>query len=74
MKGKRKKSITTVFDFAEEEELSIEGMLLNVVPFVHLPADESFCYLGMRASVLARNATQPRTTRRRCSGWRPLVT
>ena len=66
MRVKLQKSIASAFDFAKKEELPTGGILYNGVPLAHLPADASFCYLGVRASILARTAGGRRPPR-----WRP---
>ena len=60
MQVKLEKSVATAFDFVNKQELSTEGILYNGVPFVHLAADESFPYLGVRASILARTPRRRR--------------
>ena len=66
MRIKLQKSVASAFDFARKEELPTGGILYKGVPLVHLPADASFCYLGVRASILARTAGG-----RRPPQWRP---
>ncbi len=56
MRIKLQKSVASVFDFARKEELPTGGIIYKGAPLVHLPADASFCYLGVRASILARTA------------------
>ena len=56
MRIKLQKSVASAFDFARKVELPTGGILYKGVPLVHLPADASFCYLGVRASILARTA------------------
>jgi ribonuclease HI len=65
MRVKLAKSVASAFDFAQKEELATGEILFEGAPFRHLPADEQFCYLGVRASILARTAGRRR--------WRPTV-
>ena len=65
MRVKLEKTVATAFDFRRRQELSTEGVLYQGTPLVHLPAGESFPYLGVRASILGR--TSPRSRGRR---WR----
>ncbi len=59
------KSVASAFDFAQKQELSTGEILFEGAPFRHLLADEQFCYLGVRASILASTAGRRR--------WRPMV-
>jgi hypothetical protein len=56
MQNKLQKSVASAFDFARKEELPTGGILYKGGPLVHLPANASFCYLGVHASILARTA------------------
>ncbi len=47
------KSVASAFDFAQKEELSTGEILFEGAPLLHFPSDEHFCYLGVRASILA---------------------
>ena len=65
MKVKLEKTVASAFDFAQKQELSTGEILYQGAPLVHLPAAENFCYLGVRASILART--------KRAGKWRPAV-
>ncbi len=65
MRVKLEKSVATAFDFLQKQELFTVGILYQGVPLVHLPASESFSYLGVRASILARISR-----RDQCRKWR----
>ena len=65
MRVKLEKSVATAFDFLLKQELSTDGILYQGVPLVHLPASESFPYLGVRASILAHTSR-----RNQCRTWR----
>ena len=54
MRIKREKSVITAFDFRTKRELATDGILYEGHPLVWLPADESFPYLGVRASLIER--------------------
>ncbi len=54
MRVKLEKTVATAFDIRRRQELSTEGVLYQGTPLVHLPAGESFPYLGLRASILGR--------------------
>jgi hypothetical protein len=56
MRIKLQKSVASAFDFAGKEELPTGGILCKGVSLVHLPMDASFCYLGVRVSILACTA------------------
>ena len=60
MRVKLEKSVATAFDFKQQQELSTAGILFQGTPLVHLPAGESFTYLGVRASILARTSRRAR--------------
>ena len=57
MRVKLEKSVATAFDFLLRQELSTAGILYRGTPLVHLSASESFPYLGVRASILARTSS-----------------
>jgi hypothetical protein len=46
MRVKLEKTVATAFDFLRRQDLSTEGVLYQGAPLVHLPAGESFPYLG----------------------------
>ena len=56
MRVKLAKSVASALDFAQKEELSTGEILFEGVPFLHLPADEQFCYLGVHSSIFASTA------------------
>ncbi len=60
MRVKLEKSVATAFDFLRKQELSTAGILFQGTPLVHLSAGESFSYLGVRASILARTSLRAR--------------
>ena len=62
MRVKLPKSFITAFDFRAKKELLTQEILYNGATLVHLPADESFPYLGVRASLIPKrkNGTRPR--------------
>ena len=52
MRIKLIKSVITAYDFAAREELPTDEIRYNGSPLTRLPADESFPYLGVRASIV----------------------
>jgi hypothetical protein len=60
MRVKLEKSVATAFDFLRKQELPTAGILFQGTPLVHLSAGESFPYLGVRASILARTSRRAR--------------
>ncbi len=62
---KLEKSVAKAFDFLQMQELSTEGILYQRAPLVHLQASESFPYLGVLTSILARTSRHSR-----CRRWR----
>ena len=60
MQVKLEKSVATAFDFKQQQELSTADILYQGTPLVHLAASESFPYLGVRASILARSSRRSR--------------
>ena len=65
MQVKLEKSVATAYDFLQRQELPTDCILYQGVPLVHLPASESFPYLGVRASILARTSRSAQ-----CRKWR----
>jgi hypothetical protein len=65
MRIKLQKSVASAFNLQRKQKLSNGDFLYNNVPLVSLPADHHFQYLGMHASIPARN--------KRHSQWRPAV-
>ena len=59
MRIKLDKSVITAFDYQARCELETKEILYNGKPLVRLAADESFPYLGVRASLIA--------SRKRCA-------
>ena len=47
------KSVITAYDFGGKVELPTDDILYNGSPLVHLPTDQSFPYLGVRASLVS---------------------
>ena len=54
MRIKREKSVITAYNFRTKLELTTDKILYEGQPLVSLAADESFPYLGVRASLVAR--------------------
>ena len=54
MRIKREKSVITAYDFRHKRELATDEILYEGQPLVRLAADESFPYLGVRASLKTR--------------------
>jgi hypothetical protein len=52
MRIKLKKSLITAYDFGAGQELPTEDIKYQGKPLTRLPADESFPYLGIRASLV----------------------
>jgi hypothetical protein len=52
MRIELKKSPTTAYDFGAKQELPTEDIKYQGTPHTRLPADESFPYLGIRASLV----------------------
>ena len=47
------KSFITAYDYGRKQMLPTDGILYRGSPLVHLPADQSFPYLGVRASLVS---------------------
>ena len=54
MRIKREKSVMTAYDFNNKRELPTDTILFEGQALVRLAADESFPYLGVRASLIQR--------------------
>jgi len=50
---KLSKSVITAYDYQQRRELPTDTILYRGSPLVHLPADKSFPYLGVRASLVS---------------------
>ena len=54
MRIKLEKSVITAYDYKARQELATDEILYKGEPLAHLAADDSFPYLGVRASLVAR--------------------
>ena len=50
---KLSKSVITAYAFGQRRELPTGAVLYRGSPLIHLPADKSFPYLGIRASLVS---------------------